>query len=215
MRTEKMRLDNIEKVYRATIRLFEKNNVMNTTLQMIANEAGVSTRSIVNYFKTRENLLLAVHQRYVDSALTELDKHCATEKYKSLNGREQVLDITRHVLDFVPNFYVHIYAMREISIAVSAAGITDDKRFINEAIDFVFKPAKIAMQKGLEDGSITLAHGYNEDNLKMFIVVLRGVFEEYAEILKSKNEAAIKTVSNAIETLYNYLDAILRGQIKK
>ena len=67
MRTEKMRLDNIEKVYRATVRLFEKHNVMNTTLQMIANEAGVSTRSIVNYFKTRENLLLAVHQRYVDS----------------------------------------------------------------------------------------------------------------------------------------------------
>ena len=215
MRTEKMRLDNIEKVYRATIRLFEKHNVMNTTLQMIANEAGVSTRSIVNYFKTRENLLLAVHQRYVDSALTELDKHLATEKYKSLNGREQVLYITRHVLDFVPLYYVHIYAMREISIAVSAAGITDDKRFINEAIDFVFKPAKIAMQKGFEDGSITLANGYNEDNLKMFIVVLRGVFEEYAEILKSKNEAAIKTVSNAIETLYTYLDAILRGQIKQ
>ena len=42
MRTEKMRLDNIEKVYNATIRLFMKNNVMNTTLQMIAAEAGVS-----------------------------------------------------------------------------------------------------------------------------------------------------------------------------
>ena len=215
MRTEKMRLDNIEKVYRATVRLFEKHNVMNTTLQMIANEAGVSTRSIVNYFKTRENLLLAVHQRYVDSALTELDKHCATEKYKSLNGREQVLDITRHVLDFVPNYYVHIYAMREISIAVSAAGITDDKRFINEAIDFVFQPAKAAMKKGLEDGSIKLARGYNEDNLKMFIVVLRGIFEEYAEILKSNNEEGIKGVANAIETLYQYLDAILKGEIKK
>ena len=215
MRTEKMKLDNIEKVFRATIRLFAKQNVMNTTLQMIADEAGVSTRSIVNYFKTRENLLLAVHQRYVDSALEELGKFCASEEYQNLNGREQILTITRHVLDFVPGYYVHIYAMREISIAVSAAGITDDKRFINEAIDFVFQPAKIAMKKGLEDGSIKLAHGYNEDNLKMFIVVLRGVFEEYAEILKAKNEEGIKTVSNAIETLYQYLDAILRGEIKK
>ena len=215
MRTEKMRLDNIEKVYSATVRLFMKNNVMNTTLQMIAAEAGVSTRSIVNYFKTRENLLLAVHQRYVDSALKEFAKYCDTEEYKSLNGREQILSITRHVLGFVPGYYVHIYAMREISVAVTAAGITDDKRFINEAIDFVFQPAKAAMKKGLEDGSIKLARGYNEDNLKMFIVVLRGIFEEYAEILKSNNEEGIKGVANAIETLYQYLDAILKGEIKK
>ena len=51
-----MRIDNMEKVFKAAMTLFSKQNVTNTTLQMIADEAGVSTRSIVNYFNTRENL---------------------------------------------------------------------------------------------------------------------------------------------------------------
>ena len=91
MRTEKMRIDNMEKVFKAAMTLFSKQNVTNTTLQMIADEAGVSTRSIVNYFNTRENLLLATHQRYIEYAFGELRKFCETEEYQKLNGREQVL----------------------------------------------------------------------------------------------------------------------------
>ena len=89
MRTEKMRIDNMEKVFKAAMTLFSKQNVTNTTLQMIADEAGVSTRSIVNYFNTRENLLLATHQRYIEYAFGELKKFCETEEYQKLNGRGQ------------------------------------------------------------------------------------------------------------------------------
>lgn len=215
MRTEKMRLDNIEKVYRATIRLFMKNNVMNTTLQMIAAEAGVSTRSIVNYFKTRENLLLAVHKRYVGIAMQKLDELITSERYLALSGREEVGEITKHVFGFVTEFYVHIYAMTEIAIAVSAAGITDEKRFIDETVNTLNTPITKAIEKGIQDGSINLPHGPNKDNINMFIIILRGLFEEYAEILKSNNEKAIKMIRDAIETLYGYLDAILRGEIKQ
>ena len=215
MRTEKMRIDNIEKVFKAAMALFSKQNVTNTTLQMIADEAGVSTRSIVNYFNTRENLLLATHQRYVEHAFGELKKFCETEDYQKLNGREQVLAITRCILDFVPKYYNHIYAMKEIVVAVTAAGIASDERFINECVLSLSSPVNQAMEKGIKDGSVSLPNGLNNDNIKMFLVVLRGVFEEYAEILKSKNEDAIKTVSNAIETLYTYLDAILKGLIKE
>ena len=215
MRTEKMKLDNIEKVFNATMRLFAKQDVMNTTLQMIADEAGVSTRSIVNYFKTRENLLLATHQRYVEFAMQKLTSYAGGEKYKSLTGREQVIAIARAVLGFVPEYYVHIYAMKEITVAVAAAGITNDERFINETVKAIHIPVRAAIEKGLKDGSISLPNGINDDNIKMFIVVLRGIFQEYAEILKSKNEAAIKTMSSAIETLYKYLDAILKGECKK
>ena len=215
MRTEKMKLDNIEKVFNATMRLFAKQDVMNTTLQMIADEAGVSTRSIVNYFKTRENLLLATHQRYVEFAMNKLMGFASSEKYKSLNGREQVIAIARGVLSFVPEYYVHIYAMKEITVAVAAAGITNDERFINESVLAIHKPVRIAMEKGIADGSIHLAGGINDDNIKMFIVVLRVIFQEYAEILKSKNEAAIKTMSSAIETLYKYLDSILKGEVTR
>ena len=214
MRTEKMRIDNIEKVFRAAMTLFSKQNVTNTTLQMIADEAGVSTRSIVNYFKTRENLLLATHQRYVEHAFGELKKFCETEEYQKLNGRQQVIALTRRVLDFVPVYYNHIYAMKEIAVAVTAVGIASDERFINECVLSLSSPVNKAMEKGMKDGSVNLPNGLNDNNIKMFLVVLRGVFEEYAEILKSKNEDAIKTVSNAIETLYSYLDAILKGQIK-
>lgn len=215
MRTEKMRIDNMEKVFKAAMTLFSKQNVTNTTLQMIADEAGVSTRSIVNYFNTRENLLLATHQRYIEYAFAELKKFCETEEYQKLSGREQVLAFTRHILEFVPKYYNHIYAMKEIVIAVAATGIASDERFINECVMSLSMPVIESMKKGMKDGSVNLPNGLNENNVKMFLVVLRGVFEEYAEILKSKNEEAIKTVSSAIETLYAYLDAILKGIIKE
>ena len=215
MRTEKMRIDNIEKVFKAAMTLFSKQNVTNTTLQMIADEAGVSTRSIVNYFNTRENLLLATHQRYIEYAFVELNKFGETEEYQKLNGREQVLALTRHILEFVPKYYNHIYAMKEIVIEVTAAGIASDEKFISECVMSLSLPVIEAMKKGMKDGSVNLPNGLNIENVKMFLVVLRGIFEEYAEILKSKNEEAIKTVANAIETLYAYLDAILKGLIKQ
>ena len=151
MRTEKMRIDNIEKVFRAAMTLFSKQNVTNTTLQMIADEAGVSTRSIVNYFKTRENLLLATHQRYVEHAFGELKKFCETEEYQKLNGRQQVIALTRRVLDFVPVYYNHIYAMKEIAVAVTAVGIASDERFINECVLSLSSPVNKAMEKGMWD----------------------------------------------------------------
>jgi hypothetical protein len=166
--------------------------------------------------KERGDILVDLaHERGADGVVACIVKFCETEEYQRLNGREQVLAFTRHILEFVPKYYNHIYAMKEIVIAVTATGIASDERFINECVMSLSKPVVESMKKGMKDGSVNLPNGLNENNIKMFLVVLRGIFEEYAEILKSKNEEAIKTVSSAIETLYAYLDAILKGIIKE
>ena len=57
---EKVREENKKRVIEEAARLFKENGLEKTTIEMIANAAGLTKRSVQNYYETKNAIILGV-----------------------------------------------------------------------------------------------------------------------------------------------------------
>ena len=57
---EKVREENKKRVIEEAARLFKENGLEKTTIEMIANAAGLTKRSVQNYYETKNAIILDV-----------------------------------------------------------------------------------------------------------------------------------------------------------
>lgn len=60
-----------EKIIAASIELFEQNGFSETSIQDIVDALGVTKGTFYYYFKSKEELLMDIHLRYIEGLLRE------------------------------------------------------------------------------------------------------------------------------------------------
>jgi len=208
MRTEKMRQRNIQKVFVAAPILFAKYGVFETTLQMIARQAGLSTRSVVNYFATRENLLFEVYARHYKLKAEEIKTFAEEPKFLKRTGKEQVLAALKAYLDDVKNNYEDICSLIEIQAVLVSNGKLNTKTLRKEWAENIQAVITEAYHKGLEDGSIANKN-LDKTEIPLLVFTAQGLYRQYATALKTGDRKDAKLHAAAIESLLKHVDDLL------
>lgn len=79
-----------EKITEYSIRLFEKRGFSETSVQDIVDELGVTKGTFYYYFSSKEELLMNIHNRYIDELLITQEKIMADE---STSSKEKLFEI--------------------------------------------------------------------------------------------------------------------------
>lgn len=87
--------NNYDKILKAATRLINKRGYHGTSIQMIAEKAGVSKAGVLYHFKSKEMLLLSVVKEHVQSGAYELMLIVKEEKF---SGMEKLKVFIRHQL---------------------------------------------------------------------------------------------------------------------
>ena len=90
---EKVREENKKRVIEEAARLFKENGLEKTTIEMIANAAGLTKRSVQNYYETKNAIILDVFRLHEKKQKDIADKYIKSEHFQSLSGLEQVRDL--------------------------------------------------------------------------------------------------------------------------
>lgn len=82
-----------EVIITAAVSVFAKTGFHATKMQDIANEAGVGKGTIYEYFSTKDELFLAVYDRWMDSYETAM-KNAAESKFDPVSKADALIDTT-------------------------------------------------------------------------------------------------------------------------
>lgn len=204
-----MRQRNIQKVFVAAPILFAKYGVFETTLQMIARQAGLSTRSVVNYFATRENLLYEVYARHYKLKAEEVKAFAEEPKFLKRTGKEQILSAMKAYLDDIKNGYEDICSLIEIQAVLVSSGKLNEKNLHKEWSMQIESLIVEAYKKGLEDGSIHNKSLDAEKEIPLFMFIMKGLYRQYATALKMGDRKDAKAHAIAIEAFFAHVSALL------
>lgn len=161
MNQSEERQQNIQRVIKTAQDLFVKNGVVNTSVNRIAQESGLSAMSLYRYFSTRENLVLEVWKDslsvFYGVFMRKYEEHIADAK----NGYEiflRCMDTYIEIYAIHPEWFDYTREMF-VSFAGQKAAERDaegqkDRDFWEKFYNWIPMPALKAMQEGQEDGSI-------------------------------------------------------------
>ena len=99
MANELVRQQNKQNVLYQAMKLFVRNGVENTSLEMIARESKLTLRSVQNYFRTKNDLISAVLFHGQRTEMEEMKAFFDSEEYRSRSGAEQIMSIVKTALD--------------------------------------------------------------------------------------------------------------------
>ena len=75
---ERKRIETLQRITEAAIRLFGKHGYEATTLDAIAAEAGISRRTFFHYFKSKDEILLSMQQALGDMLVVAISQQPTT-----------------------------------------------------------------------------------------------------------------------------------------
>ena len=91
-------MNNYEKIIQAATKLMSEKGYHGTTLQMVADEVGVSKAAVVHHFKSKEGLISAIVEKYLPSASKEIIEITKDEKLSGIEKLKKYLKLhIRHV----------------------------------------------------------------------------------------------------------------------
>ena len=82
---EKVREENKKRVIEEAARLFKENGLEKTTIEMIANAAGLTKRSVQNYYETKNAIILDVFRLHEKKQKDIADRYIKSDHFQSLN----------------------------------------------------------------------------------------------------------------------------------
>ena len=210
MRTEKMRQDNIRKVYSASADLFANCGVANTNLETIADKAGISLRSVVNYFGKKEKLIKDMRHYFVEKATNEIRDAYQQESFKTLSGREKLIEAIKIMVEYTKNKYLYICALVEMRSLETNPGEQEDEILppILELHEFF----RNFVYEGIKDGSVRNDSRFAE-YIPLLIITVKGFLTQYSSVLKNKDYSSLATFENSFESLYHFLSDLLKNRI--
>ena len=91
-------VDNYTKILKATTKLMSEKGYHGTSIQMIADEVGITKSTIIHHFKNKEGILLAILEEFVPTATREMT---GIVKDKNINGIDKLKKFLQFHMDQV------------------------------------------------------------------------------------------------------------------
>lgn len=194
MANELVREMNVKRVLHEAMRLFAEKGVEKTTIAMIGKAAGVTDRSVMNYFASKYDIVEAVLNMTLSRLYNELEEHISDSDYQQLNGLDQVLNMIRYLLTSLKHNCDYFTSLTEMESMLSRAGRLDPAEYYNNRLTRMASYMETAMRKGTMDGSIRRKH---EDEKHLYVTMaflLRGAQRQLASIyMSAADQASIDT----------------------
>lgn len=209
MRTEKMRQDNIRKVYSASADLFANNGVANTNLETIADKAGISLRSVVNYFGKKEILIKDMRRFFVEKGANEVRAIYQEPSFLKLSGREKLIEAIKIMVEYTKKRYLHICALVEMRSLTNPIDEEDETLPPILELHGMFRNF---IYQGVEDGSVRNDSRFAE-YIPLLIITVKGFLTQYSSVLKNKDHKSLETFENSFNSLYRFLTDLLINRV--
>ena len=180
-----------QKIFEAAMKLFGEKGFLQTTLQDIAEAAGVSTRTLYLYFPTKESILHMASKRSIDE----------TERFVELLPvglpvkRKILLTIMRNLeLVYEPGFFLTVHASNKESSELARQMEMENMRRYEDVFVSILKQEQ--RNRGIENGAdcrmaaamVVAMHRYftkkiycEDENGKFDFQKIEKVFEEALE----------------------------------
>lgn len=148
--------------------IFGKYGFKNSRMEDIATQANITKVTLYSYFKSKENLYMAITYRAVKQLAEVCDQ--SIENNKEKKGLESVIGIMESFMDFCQQHYFYSEVFLDyFSIIRSTSQAKDEDKLpiaireseyfplIQEIHNKPFKATAKEIQRGIEDGSISAA----------------------------------------------------------
>lgn len=166
---QETKLNKEKAIIEAAELVFGKYGFKNTRMEDIASQAGITKVTLYSYFKSKENLYMAITYRAVKQLAEVCDE--SIEKNKNQKGIDSVIGIMETFMDFCLNHYFYSEVFLDyFSIIRSTSQAQDEDKLpiaikeseyfplIQEIHNKPFKATAREIQRGIEDGSISKHH---------------------------------------------------------
>ena len=150
-----VRTKNIKQVLDAATTLFKENGIENTTIEQIAAECKLTTRSVYRYFETKDTLVLAVISAFWRQMYATIDEIFCSVIERDITGYEMLKIIFSSTYDVYLQTKASMMMVQEMQSFIYKHGIkiSDVAAHMGEFKSY-HAPLVIAMQKGIADGTL-------------------------------------------------------------
>lgn len=155
MPNEELREKNRKEVLSQAIACFIEKGIEASTLNMIASRSGVTTRSILRYFHSKENLVGIVIAEILSSMYAPMKELFDSEEYINLTGMEQLMSMFDLRARYARENTYRILCLTELEIYFTKR-MQDAKlyRQYYDCLHFLSASIEAAVRKGIEDGTV-------------------------------------------------------------
>ena len=149
-----------DKILKAAKKIFEKKGEQNAKMEDIASKAGITKVTLYSYFKSKDNLCLAVTLGGYSILVKQFEK--TLKETESQSGKESVLELFKVAIDFFLDnpVYLELFLKTSgiIGIPKQSQDLDLDKldyyQRLRDMYIMPFKISRTAFEKGKSDGSI-------------------------------------------------------------
>jgi len=154
-----------QKIIEAAEKIFAKVGFANAKVEDIAQEAGITKVTLYSYFKSKENLQMAVTYKALQLLIEKYYK--TISEYKSHNGFECCIALFKLFIEFCEENFLYSEALLNYFALIRSTDFGDNEEKMTDSTkeSLYFKklqdiqnlPFKLTVQeieRGMEDGSI-------------------------------------------------------------
>ena len=199
MTVEDVKKRNIQSVLREASRLFSQVGVERTSMGQVADCAGVTRRSVLNYFDSKNDLITAVQQEYIRSGSARLEAYFRSEEHTAACGLEQYLGILHFVLYSLREQYPMANNLTEMSSILRRDPELDRRGDLSQVLSLISSQLEPAYNKGLADGSICGGCSVRAQDTTLVTLLLRGLYRQLAYVMEQGKSEDIAFADKMIE----------------
>lgn len=200
-------------------KVFARVGFKNTRMEEIARVAGITKVTLYSYFKSKENLYMAVTYRALQALIDTYNDRI--KSHNNLSGLEASIALMEGFMTFCEDHYLYSEALLDyFSIVRSTAVPGQETQKLTEALkestyftkvqelqNLPYKISAQEIQRGIKDGSIKADIDPMFQTLHTWTIVIG-----YAKIVASSGDSSIPLFSVSLKGLKNY-NLILKRRI--
>lgn len=197
---QKIREDNKKRVVEESARLFMEIGFEKTTIDMIADTVGITKRSVLNYYETKLDLIMAVYKYYEAAESEGAAKYVTSEEFTNLSGMEQINRLIRRALQHAVEQSERVCQMEKMQQYL----LKETKGKYNEyqlGADILLKYVRDAIAKGKEDGSIREDAFCEKYDIDILLIALVGSIKQIAFYETLENDAIKDRLGELVEEI--------------
>ncbi len=154
-----------QKIIEAAEKIFAKVGFANAKVEDIAQEAGITKVTLYSYFKSKENLQMAVTYKALQLLIEKYYK--TISEYKSHNGFECCMALFKLFIEFCEEYFLYSEALLNYFALIRSTDFGDNEEKMTDSTkeslyfkklqdiqNLPFKLTVQEIQRGMEDGSI-------------------------------------------------------------
>jgi len=154
-----------QKIIEAAERIFSEVGFINAKMEDIAAEAGITKVTLYAYFKSKENLQMAVTYKALQLLIGKY--YSTLSEYKEASGFDSCMAIFRLFIEFCEENFLYSEALLNYFALIRSTDFGDNQQKLTESTreslyfrklqdiqNLPFKLAVQEVQRGMKDGSI-------------------------------------------------------------